>query len=135
MKLLFLCVENAGRSQMAEAFARKWGPPGVEVFSAGSRPAASVHSAVAEVMREVGLEIGRSRPKGLGDLPAGLFDLAVGMGCGDACPAERFKRMIQWEIPNPKDQPIDEVRRIRDRIEAEVRELLRELSEGSRAAG
>jgi arsenate reductase len=128
MKILFLCVENAGRSQMAEAFARRLAPPGLEVFSAGSRPAKEVHPVVAEALREVGLDICRHRPKGLDALPAGEFDLVVGMGCGDACAVVPAKRTIAWEIANPKDQPLEAVRRIRDEIEANVRELLKELA-------
>ena len=128
MKILFLCVENAGRSQMAEAFARKYAPPEVEVASAGSQPARQIHPAVAEAMREAGIEIGDRTPKGLQDLPEGVFDLAVGMGCGDACPAVRAKRMIQWEIPNPKDQTPAGVRKIRDEIDLKVRRLLATLT-------
>lgn len=130
MRILFVCVENAGRSQMAEAFAKKWAPAGLEVYSAGSRPAASVHPVVAEVLREVGLEIGRNRPEGLAALPEGTFDVVVGMGCGDACPVARTRRFIQWEIPNPKDQPLEAVRQIRDQVETNVRELLKAAAAG-----
>ncbi len=135
LRILFVCVENAGRSQMAEAFAKRWAPAGLEVYSAGSRPAASVHPIVAQVLREVGLEIGRNRPKGLDAFPEGTFDVVVGMGCGDACPVARTRRFIQWEIPDPKDQPLEAVRRIRDEVEANVRELLKELPAGNHKTG
>ena len=124
MKILFLCVENAGRSQMAEAFALKIAPPGTEIFSAGSHPVLQVHPAVAEAMREAGIEIGNRVPKGLEKLPEGVFDLVVGMGCGDACPAARARKTVSWDIPDPRGQPAREVRRIRDQIDLRVRRLM-----------
>ena len=127
MKILFLCVENAGRSQMAEAFARRIAPPGMEFFSAGSRPAASINPAAVEAMRELGFDLRGKTPQGLGRFPGETFDVVVGMGCGDACPAGRAKRTVQWEIPDPKGQAVERVRRIRDEIEGKVRELLKEL--------
>ena len=127
MKILFVCVENAGRSQMAEAFARRLAPHGVEVFSAGSRPAKVVHPAVIEAMQEGGVNLAGKVPRGFDALPEGIFDLVVEMGCGDACPTVPAKRTISWEITNPKDQPLEAVRQIRDRIEANVLELLKGL--------
>jgi len=124
MRILFLCVENAGRSQMAEAFARAVAPPGVEIFSAGSRPAERVNPVVTEVMREARMEIGTTRPKGLGDLPEGVFDLVVTMGCGDACPSHRARKTLEWEIPDPKGQLKEAVRAIRDEIREKVEALL-----------
>jgi hypothetical protein len=124
VKILFLCVENAGRSQMAEAFARQYAPPGAELFSAGSQPASQIHPEVAEAMRESGIEIGDQVPKGLADLPQEMFDLVVGMGCGDACPAARAKRVIRWDIPDPKNRAPEEVREIRDQIDSQVRRLM-----------
>ncbi len=109
---------------MAEAFARRWAPPGVEVFSAGSHPAPRVYPAAAEALREIGLEIGERVPQGLDALPEGVFDLVVGMGCGDACPAARAKRVVTWEIPDPKGQLLDQVRRTRDKIGLKVRRML-----------
>ena len=112
---------------MAQAFARKMAPPGVEIYSAGSRPAESVHPAAVDAMREKGLDISSEKPKGFGDLPAVVFDVAVGLGCGDACPVTLAKKVLAWEIPNPKGQPIEEVRRIRNEIERQVGILLRSL--------
>ncbi|MCM8794445.1 MAG: arsenate reductase ArsC [Candidatus Omnitrophica bacterium] len=128
MRILFVCIENAGRSQMAEAFAKEMAPPGCAVFSAGSKPAACVHPIVAEAMLERGIDIRDKKPKGLGDLPVKSFDLAVGMGCGDACPVGLAKKMVSWDIPNPKGLSIESVRPIRDLIEEKVRSLLKELN-------
>ena len=127
MRIMFLCVENAGRSQMAEAFARKLGYPGLEVFSAGTQPAQLIHPIVEEVMQEAGMDLTRQIPKGLESLPNGVFDVAIQMGCGDACPTHRAKKVIQWEIPDPKGQSKETVRKIRDLIEGKVRELLSEF--------
>ena len=132
MKILFLCIENAGRSQMAEGFAKKFSPPGIEIFSAGSRPAQALDSVAVEVMGERGIDIRAQVPKGLEALPAETFDLVVGMGCGDVCPTHRSRRTILLEIPNPKGQPIEAVRSIRDEIERNVRSLLSGLGESSR---
>jgi protein-tyrosine-phosphatase len=124
MRILFLCVENAGRSQMAEGFAKALAPSGVEIFSAGSTPAKALNPAAVEAMREKGIDIAAQVPKGLNDLSEGTFDWVVGMGCGDACPSHRAKKILTWDIPNPKGQPIEVVRQIRDRIESRVKELL-----------
>ena len=122
-RILFVCVENTGRSQMAEGFARALAPEGVELFSAGSAPAKTLNPAAVEAMWERGIDIASHLPKGLDALPEGSFDLVVGMGCGDACPIQRAKRVLAWEIPNPKGQPIEAVRQIRDLIEAKVQDL------------
>ncbi len=127
-RILFLCVENAGRSQMAEGFAKKFAPPGVEIHSAGSRPAAELHPAAVEAMRERGIDISAQRPKGIETLPDGIFDLVIGMGCADACPVHRAKRVLTWDIPNPQGESAEAVRLIRDQIENHVRKLLREIS-------
>ena len=130
MRILFLCIENAGRSQMAEGFARTLAPPGTEIFSAGSTPGKRLNPAAVEAMREKGIDISHQKPKGIDDLPLGVFDLVAGMGCGDACPTHRAKRVVPWEIPNPKDQPIEVVREIRDQIERKVRTLLEGIRHG-----
>lgn len=128
MKILFVCVENAGRSQMAEGFARQLAPAGTEILSAGSRPAQVLNPVAVAAMQEKGIDIRGQRPKGFDALPEGLLDVLVGMGCGDACPVQRAKRVVQWEIPNPKGLPIEQVRPIRDQIEHQVKTLLQELS-------
>ncbi len=126
MKILFLCVENAGRSQMAEGFARAIAPPGAKIFSAGSLPAERLNPAAIEAMWERGIDISGQTPKGLATLPEDLFDMVVGMGCADACPAHRAKRAVTWEIPDPKGQPMETVRQIRDQIETQVKKLFSE---------
>ena len=122
-RILFVCVENAGRSQMAEGFARALAPTGVEVFSTGSAPAKTLNPAAVEAMAERGIDIGSQLPKGFDALPEGSFDLVVGMGCGDACPIQRAKQVLAWEIPNPKGQSLEAVRQIRDQIETKVQDL------------
>ncbi len=124
MKILFLCVRNAGRSQMAEAFARRYAPEGCEIFSAGSEPASEVHPQVVDAMKERGIDLSGKIPRGLETLPEGVFDLVVGMGCGDACPTTRAKQIVQWEIPDPDGKSLEETRRIRNRIDLKVRRLL-----------
>jgi arsenate reductase len=131
-RILFVCVENANRSQMAEAFARIHGGPGVEAFSAGSNPSGRVHPMAIEAMAEIGYDLGAHRSQGLEDLPDVEFDVAVTMGCGDACPSVRARRREDWEIPDPRSLPADEFRAIRDRIEAKVRELLAAERAGGR---
>lgn len=131
IRLLFVCVHNAGRSQMAEAFAKLYGTGWVEAFSAGSQPADAVHPTVAEAMRERDIRLDQCRPKGFARLPAGSFDVVVTMGCGDDCPATPAIRRMDWSIPNPKGQSIDQVREIRNEIERRVRTLLEELHKQS----
>lgn len=129
IRILFVCVQNAGRSQMAEAFARTRGAGWVEAFSAGSKPAGAIHPAVVTVMQEKGFHLEGCRPKGFAQLPADPVDVVVTLGCGDACPAYPGAQRIDWAIPDPKDQPIERVRQIRDEIEHRVQQVLRELSD------
>jgi arsenate reductase len=127
-RVLFVCVENSNRSQMAEAFARIHGGDGVEAFSAGSRPSGRVNPRAVEFMAEVGYDLTRHHSKALTDLPGGLFDVVVGMGCGDeACPLIPARRHEEWGIPDPKEMPAEGYREVRDRIGAKVRELLASL--------
>ena len=127
MRVLFVCVENARRSQMAEGFAESFAQGKIEVYSAGSRPAGQVDPLVIEVMKEKGIDISAKRPKSLNDLPAMEMHYLVTMGCEETCPAAPARKIIEWEIPDPKGKPIDEVRRIRDMIEAKVKMLLDEV--------
>jgi len=124
MRLLFVCVENSCRSQIAEAFARIHGGLDVEVFSAGSRPSGSVNAKAIVSMREVGYDLSTHASKGLDALTPGLFDAVVTMGCGDACPWVPAKWREDWAIPDPKDMPPDEFARVRDEIERRVKALL-----------
>lgn len=127
IRVLFVCIQNAGRSQMAEAFAKTYGAGWIETFSAGSKPAEAVHPMVVEVMREKGIQLDRCRPKGFVQVPSGSFDVVVTMGCGDVCPATPAIQRVDWSIPDPKGQSPGRVREIRDEIERRVRTLLEEL--------
>ena len=127
-RIVFVCVENSNRSQMAEAFARLHGGSRVQAYSAGSRPSGQVNPRAVEFMREVGYDLTTHQSKGLTDLPAVEFDAVVGMGCGDeGCPFVRARRREDWAIPDPKELPPEQYRAVRDRIESEVKRLLRSL--------
>jgi protein-tyrosine-phosphatase len=127
-RVLFVCVENSNRSQMAEAFARMHGGAGVEAYSAGSRPSGRVNPRAVEFMAERGCDLTKHHSKGLTDLPATEFDAVVGMGCGDeGCPLVKAKRHEEWGIADPKNMPPDDYRKVRDQIEAKVKELLASL--------
>jgi protein-tyrosine-phosphatase len=126
-RILFVCVENSCRSQMAEAFARRHGGGDVEAHSAGSRPSGRVHPKVIAAMREVGYDLTRHRCKGLAAVPAVEYDVVVALGCGDACAGVRARRCEAWDLPAPKDLPPERVREVRDQIEAKVKELLADL--------
>jgi arsenate reductase len=125
-KIAFICVENARRSQIAQGFAESLGQGKVEVYSAGSHPASQIDPLVIEVMREKGIDLSSRHPKGLNDLPPVEMDYLVTMGCEETCPAVLAKKIIEWQIPDPKGKPIDEIRRIRDVLEAKVKKLLEE---------
>jgi arsenate reductase (thioredoxin) len=127
LKVLFVCVQNAGRSQMAEALFRLAAEGRHEARSAGSRPAALVHPEVVEVMRELDVDLNDAVPHGLERVDADWADVVVTMGCGDACPVIPGKRYEDWELPDPAGKPIAEVRAVRDEIEDRVRELAARL--------
>ncbi|HET7904268.1 MAG TPA: arsenate reductase ArsC [Candidatus Eisenbacteria bacterium] len=124
-RVLFVCVENSCRSQMAEGFARAIGGDRVAAQSAGSRPSGVVNERAIAFMREKGIDLAAQASKGLDDLPAGVtWDAVVTMGCGDACPTLPARLRLDWELPDPKHLPDDEFRAVRDEIEARVRALL-----------
>lgn len=127
-RLLFVCVENSNRSQMAEAFARLRGGDRVEAWSAGSRPSGVVSPRAIEAMRELGYDLTRHVSKSLDELPAGRFDAVVTMGCGDACPHVPAARREDWAIPDPRELPPERFREMRDEIDAKVRALLASLA-------
>jgi arsenate reductase len=126
-RVLFVCVENSNRSQMAEAFARIHGGKWIESHSAGSRPSGKVNPKAIEAMREVGYDLSQHQSKSLADLPSVPFDAAVTMGCGDQCPTTLATRHEDWQIPDPKHLAPDEFRSVRDLIESKVKTLLMEL--------
>lgn len=128
-EILFLCVHNAGRSQMAAAFAREMGRDDVVVHSAGSDPSENLNPAVVEAMEEVGLDISRESPKRLTEEMGRRADVIVTMGCGDACPVYFGKRYEDWELEDPRDKDLNTVRRIRDEIRTRVRALVSEITE------
>lgn len=126
-RVLFVCVENSNRSQMAEAFARMHGGNRIEAYSAGSRPSGKVNPRAVQFLREVGYDLTAHESKALDGFNGTEFDVAVTMGCGDACPFVRAARREEWNIPDPKELSDDEFREVRDRIERQVRELLASL--------
>lgn len=125
--ILFLCVHNAGRSQMAAGFARRAGAGRIEVFSGGSEPAGAVNPAAVEVMAEVGIDIAGFVPQRFTDDLLARVDVVVTMGCGDTCPYVPGKRYVDWPLDDPKGRPVEEVRRIRDEISVLVEELVGQL--------
>ena len=126
-RVLFVCVENCNRSQMAEALARLYGAGQVEAFSAGCRPAASVHPKAVAALRELGYDLTRHRAKALSDLPDVEFDVAVTMGCGELCPPLRAKVREDWNVACPKAMAPELLRGVRDLIAEKVKALLARL--------
>ncbi len=128
-KILFVCVENAGRSQMAEAFFRKYSPKGYEPISAGTKPSGAINTVAVQAMREVGIDLGSQTPKILTNEIITDSVLSVNMGCMDKteCPAVFMRDSVDWNIEDPKGKPIDKVREIRDDIEQKVRDLCKTL--------
>lgn len=133
-RVLFVCIENSNRSQMAEAFARLLGGDQVEAHSAGSRPSGRVNPKAIAAMAELGYDLSRHASKSLSEIGALEFDAAVTMGCGDACPHVRARLREDWSIPDPRDLPPEEFRSARDRIGREVAALLARLGLDSRQA-
>jgi arsenate reductase len=125
-KILFVCVENAGRSQMAEAFASKYGNGRIAAYSAGNKPADKVNPVVVQAMKEKGIDISTNKPKLLTFQMAQDADLIVTMGCNDqgVCPGPFFKPTVEWKLEDPKGKPLEKVRGIRDEIERQVQELM-----------
>ena len=126
-RVLFVCIENANRSQMAEAFARMLGGQSIEAFSAGSRPSGTINPKAIESMQELGYDLSAHDSKSLDDLPDVTFDFVATMGCGDACPMVQAKRRADWSIPDPKHLAPDEFRDVRNLIRAKVQTTLQEL--------
>ena len=128
IRILFLCIENSNRSQMAEALGRMVAPAGVEVYSAGSAPSGKVNPKAIAAMQELGYDMSAHRSKGLSDLPPGVFEVAVTMGCGDACPATLARRRIDWQIPDPKLLSEGDYREVRNLLGRMVRALVEEAT-------
>ena len=132
VRLLFVCVQNAGRSQMAAGFARLLGGSSVIAESAGSRPAEAIHPNVAAAMREVGVDLTAARPEPITDERAEHADVVVTMGCGDACPVIPGKRYVDWDIEDPAGLSLAETRRVRGHVRLHVEALLHQLGVGPR---
>ncbi len=126
-RVLFVCVENSCRSQIAEAFSRIHAEGVIEGYSAGSRPSGKVNQKAIEFMREVDYDLNSHSSKSLSEVPDVEYDVAVAMGCGDECPFVRAKQREDWGIPDPKELPPDEFRKVRDLIETKVKELVSRL--------
>ena len=127
-EVLFVCVHNAGRSQMAAGLLERLADGGVRVISAGSQPAVELNPAVVEAMNEVGIDISAERPKKLEDRMVRESDVVITMGCGDACPIYPGKRYEDWDLEDPTGKDLETVRRIREEIAARIDALISELS-------
>ena len=125
--ILFLCIHNAGRSQMAAGFARELSQGTVNILSGGSEPADQVNPIAVEVMQEIGIDIAGYTPQRFTDELLHSVDVVVTMGCGDTCPFIPGKTYVDWPLDDPKGRPLEEVRRIRDEIRARVEDLLGQL--------
>ncbi len=128
--ILFVCVENAGRSQIAEGFFRKYAPEGYEPLSAGTKPVSQINPLATQVMNEIGLDISKQKSKDLTEDMMRNSDKIINMGCMDKnfCPTLFIPKVIDWGIADPKDKTIDQVRGIRDEIERRIKELATDVS-------
>ena len=129
--VLFVCIQNAGRSQMAEGFFKKYGPKGYESISAGTVPTSQINPVAVEVMKEIGIDISKQKPKDLTEDMMRNATAIINMGCMDDkfCPALFVPKVIDWGIEDPKDKPIEKVRQIRDEIEKRVLEIIKSVQD------
>ena len=127
-RLLFVCVENSNRSQMAEAFARIHGGERFVAYSAGSRPSSKINPKAIAAMRELGYDLSSHESKSLSALPEIEYDFVATMGCGDECPFVRANQREDWDIPDPKGMPPNEFRAVRDLIETKVKAVIARTS-------
>lgn len=125
-RVLFACIENSNRSQMAEAFARMYGAGVVDPVSAGSRPSGSINPRAVSSMAEIGYDLSTHSSKGLDEV-AGHFDYVITMGCGEECPFVAAVERADWELPDPRDMPPAEFNTVRDEIETRVRRLISDI--------
>ena len=129
-KLLFVCVENANRSQMSQAFAKMHGGDNVEAYSAGSKPSGVVNPKAIAAMKELGYDLSTHDSKSLDEVKAfAPFDAVVTMGCGDACPWMPAKKFVEWQIPDPKHMEPEQFNEVRDLVSRKVKELIESLSQ------
>lgn len=130
-KVLFVCIENSCRSQIAEGFAKALGKNVIEAYSAGSRPSGKVNPTAIQVMREIGIDISGQKSKGFLELPVKEFDYVITLGCQDICPFVPANEHIEWQISDPKDKGIDFFRKVRDEIKSEVEKIIQNVKEAS----
>ena len=126
--ILFVCIENSNRSQMAQAFAIIYGGDKVNALSAGSRPSGRINPKAIAAMKELGYDLSTHDSKSLDDIPNVVYDYAITMGCGDACPMVNAKNREDWDIPDPRDMDETEFRKVRDLIGSKVKNLLQKIS-------
>ena len=126
-RVLFVCIENSNRSQMAQAFAKIYGGDSVEAYSAGSQPSGKVNPKAIAAMKELGYDLSVHESKSLDEIPQGEYAAAVTMGCGDACPFVQAQRRIDWQIPDPREMEPSEFNQVRDLIAEKVQALLATL--------
>lgn len=132
-KVLFVCIENSCRSQIAEGFAKALGKDMIEVRSAGSRPSGKINERAVEVMREIGIDLSSHQSKAISDLlPSVQWDYVITMGCGDSCPTVSARHRQDWQIPDPKNLPLDEFKKVRDEIKNKVQNLIASISKDPR---
>ena len=125
--VLFVCIENSNRSQMAQAFANIYGAGKVNAYSAGSRPSGKVNPKAIAAMKELGYDLGTHQSKSLDELPDVIFDYAITMGCGDACPLVKATNRADWNIPDPRDMDEADFREVRDMIGDKVKDVVASL--------
>jgi protein-tyrosine-phosphatase len=135
VRVLFVCVENSNRSQMAQGFATIYGGDKIEALSAGSKPKGIVNPKAIAAMKELGYDLGMHTSKSVEQYNGQEIDAAVTMGCGDACPLVKAKHRYDWQIPDPRDMPAEEFNKVRDLVGAKVKELLKELGVEATARG
>lgn len=126
-KILFVCIENSNRSQMAQAFAIIHGQGKCEAFSAGSRPSGQINPKAVEAMKELGYDLSKHESKSVNEFKGRSFDYVITMGCGDACPFVPALERLDWQIPDPRDMEMSEFCKVRDLIEAKVKEIIDKL--------
>lgn len=127
--VLFVCVHNACRSQIAEAIARSLAPASWQIASAGSNPSSEVDPKAIEILKNYGLVMSAPKPKGFGELPLIQWDVVAGMGCGESCPSVLSRRFIEWKIPDPEDGPMLLYQALYDDLSSRIRKLIQEIQE------
>ncbi len=135
IRVLFVCVENSNRSQMAEAFARIYGSKTLEPYSAGSRPSGVVNPKAIKAMSELGYDLSRHRSNSLDDVPQDGYEYVITMGCGDACPHIPAQHRLDWDLVDPKSLQPEQFNEVRDDIERRVRALVEHVGEAPPSSG